>query len=55
MWSNDYPHPNSTWPNSRSIIQRDLGHLPAEERTKLIRGNVTRLYDLPAVPLLQVE
>lgn len=55
MWSNDYPHPNSTWPNSRGIIERDLGHLPADKRTNLIRGNVTKLYDLPAVPLLQVE
>lgn len=55
MWSNDYPHPNSTWPNSRDVIHRDLSHLPPEERTKLIRGNVSRLYQLPAVPLLQVQ
>jgi predicted TIM-barrel fold metal-dependent hydrolase len=55
MWSNDYPHPNSTWPNSRDVIQRDLGHLPADERTKLIRGNVTSLYGLPVVPLLQAD
>ena len=30
MWSNDFPHPNSTWPNSIKIIQRDLGHLPPD-------------------------
>src|SRR5205823_6191452 len=29
MWSSDYPHPNSTWPNSRQVIERDLGQLPA--------------------------
>ena len=27
MWSNDYPHQNSTWPNSRDVIARDMAHL----------------------------
>jgi len=46
MWSNDYPHANSPWPNSRKVIERDLGHLPAEVRAKLVRENVARLYGL---------
>lgn len=46
MWSNDFPHPNSTWPNSRKVIERDLGHLPAEKRSKLLCTNVSRLYRL---------
>jgi predicted TIM-barrel fold metal-dependent hydrolase len=46
MWSNDYPHPNSTWPNSRKVIDRDLGHLPADTRAKLVRENVAKLYDI---------
>jgi len=46
MWSNDYPHPNSTWPNSRQVIARDLGHLPPDVRAKLVRENVARLYGL---------
>lgn len=46
MWSNDYPHQNSTWPHSRDVIARDLGHLPMEKREKLVRSNVTRLYNL---------
>ncbi|HWP56867.1 MAG TPA: amidohydrolase family protein [Candidatus Acidoferrales bacterium] len=46
MWSNDYPHQNSTWPHSRDVIARDLGHLPADKREKLVRGNVARLYRL---------
>jgi len=28
-WSNDYPHRNSTWANSRAVFNRDMGHLPA--------------------------
>lgn len=46
MWSNDYPHPNSTWPNSRAIIKRDLGHLPDEVRRKVTRDNAAQLYQL---------
>jgi predicted TIM-barrel fold metal-dependent hydrolase len=46
MWSNDFPHPNSTWPRSREVIARDLGHLPAEARRKVVATNVMRLYNL---------
>jgi len=46
MWSNDYPHQNSTWPNSRDVIARDMGHLAAADRTKLLSENVVKLYDL---------
>lgn len=46
MWSNDFPHPNSTWPNSRRVIERDLGRLSADKRTKILSTNVTRLYGL---------
>ncbi len=46
MWSNDFPHPNTTWPNSRQVIARDLGHLSKDHLVQLIRGNVTRLYGL---------
>ena len=46
MWSNDFPHENSTWPDSRKYIERDLGHLPADIRSKLLCGNVAKLYDM---------
>ncbi len=47
MWSNDFPHKNSTWPKSREVIARDLGALPADIQAKLLHQNVTRLYGLP--------
>jgi predicted TIM-barrel fold metal-dependent hydrolase len=50
MWSNDYPHGNSTWPNSHQIVARDLGDLPADTRAKLVRDNVARLYDFKVPP-----
>jgi hypothetical protein len=47
MWSNDFPHGNSTWPNSREVVARDLGDLPAPLRAKLVRENVAKVYNIP--------
>ena len=44
MWSSDYPHTVSTWPNSREIVERDLRGVPEEEKQKIVRGNAARLY-----------
>jgi hypothetical protein len=48
MWSNDFPHPNSTWPHSREVIERDLGHLQPAIRAKLVCENVSLLYHIAA-------
>jgi uncharacterized protein len=48
MWSNDYPHQNSTWPHSRDVIDRDMADLPAASRDKLLNSNVRKLYRLNA-------
>jgi hypothetical protein len=52
MWSNDFPHANSTWPNSIKVIQRDLGHLPLETQAKVLAANACKLYglDMSALP-----
>ena len=47
MWSNDFPHANSTWPYSNEVVARDMGYLKPEVRAKLVRKNVSRLYNLP--------
>lgn len=46
MWSNDYPHAASTWPHSREVIAQELGHLPHDVFSKVVRENVVRLYNL---------
>ena len=55
MWSNDFPHANSTWPHSREVVARDLGHLPDDVRTKLLRDNVARLYNMPVPAPMALE
>jgi predicted TIM-barrel fold metal-dependent hydrolase len=44
MWSNDFPHANSTWPHSRETVSKILGALPNETIEKLVWGNAARLY-----------
>jgi predicted TIM-barrel fold metal-dependent hydrolase len=46
MWSNDYPHQNSTWPNSKRYIEATLGHLPAATKKKLLCDNAAKLFGL---------
>jgi predicted TIM-barrel fold metal-dependent hydrolase len=46
MWSSDYPHGNSTWPNSRQVVADNLGYLAPEIRAKIVRENARSLYRL---------
>ena len=57
MWSNDYPHAASTWPHSRQVIARELGHLPQDVLRKVVRDNVVKLYNLkiPEVALTTAD
>lgn len=48
MWSSDFPHGNSTWPNSPQVIARHMGHLSTPVLRKVLQENVLRLYDLQA-------
>ena len=44
MWASDYPHTDSTFPNSQQVIEATLGSLPAADRRKITAGNCARLY-----------
>ncbi|HLH23559.1 MAG TPA: amidohydrolase family protein [Chloroflexota bacterium] len=46
MWASDYPHPDSTWPHSRRVIEAQMGGLPEATRRKLTRDNASALYGL---------
>lgn len=46
LWASDYPHAESTWPNSLAVIDSDFAALTSDERASITRGNVSRLYDL---------
>jgi predicted TIM-barrel fold metal-dependent hydrolase len=44
MWGSDFPHPDGIWPDSQEFIARELGHLPAIQKKKIICDNAARLY-----------
>ena len=44
MWGSDFPHPDGVWPDSREYIAREMGHLPADTRRKIVCENAARLY-----------
>ena len=46
LWGSDYPHPESTWPDSRKLIVEDLGHLDRGVRHKITCANAGKLYGL---------
>ncbi len=48
MCETDYPHSDTTWPDSIQVIKNRIGHLPAETQYKILRGNAERLYRFTA-------
>ncbi len=48
MWSSDFPHSDTTWPQSRDAIERHFGKLPEADRRAMICGNAGRIYGLIA-------
>ena len=47
MWASDYPHPDSTWPESRKAIAHALSSLPPETVRLVTSDNCKGLYNLP--------
>jgi predicted TIM-barrel fold metal-dependent hydrolase len=43
----DYPHQDTTWPNSKKYAERALAGVPDDEVHKIVRGNAIRLFRLP--------
>ena len=46
MWATDYPHPDCLFPESRRIIEEQLGALPARVKQKIICENAVKFYSL---------
>jgi predicted TIM-barrel fold metal-dependent hydrolase len=50
MWSTDYPHTGTDWPNSRVTIARVFRGVPGDEVKRMLHTNCKTLYRLDSVP-----
>jgi predicted TIM-barrel fold metal-dependent hydrolase len=50
MWSTDYPHSGSDWPDSRVTIERVFRDVPVDEVKKMLHTNCKALYGLDHIP-----
>ncbi len=48
MWASDFPHTDSTWPNSRKVIERDFVGVPDDVTRKIVFENAAKLYRIQA-------
>jgi predicted TIM-barrel fold metal-dependent hydrolase len=46
MWASDYPHTDSTWPDSRKVIDQNFASIPEPVVKKIVYSNVERLYGI---------
>jgi predicted TIM-barrel fold metal-dependent hydrolase len=50
LWSTDYPHTGSDWPNSRVTIDRVFRGVPRSQVRKMLHNNARALYRLDHIP-----
>ena len=55
MWSSDYPHSDSTWPNSRQKIEVQFAGVPEGDKRKMLALNAAGLYHLPADEFMKAK
>jgi uncharacterized protein len=46
MWSSDYPHPVSSWPNSRATVEHLFKDADPTERELVVSGNAAQVWRL---------
>ena len=50
MWASDFPHTDSTWPDTKQVAQAMMHDLPDDVVYKIVRGNAIKMLslDIPA-------
>ena len=46
MWSTDFPHPATSWPNSQAVVEQNFAGIPENERDLIVAGNAARVYGI---------
>ena len=51
MWGSDYPHSESTFPQSRKILAEILAGVPEDEQARIVGGTAARVYGFDVAKL----
>jgi len=51
LWANDFPHSDSTWPESQAVIAEQTAHLTPEQRRAILCDNAAALYGIDLATL----
>ncbi len=56
LWANDYPHSDSTWPNSQALLAEHASGVAPEKVRAILRENTANLFSLPLekIPTMQM-
>lgn len=46
FWSSDYPHADTSWPQSRALVDKQFAGMPEAELRQITRDNTIKLYHL---------
>jgi predicted TIM-barrel fold metal-dependent hydrolase len=44
VWGSDYPHPEGTWPHSRTALAEQLRGVPEDEQLRMAGGTAARIF-----------
>jgi predicted TIM-barrel fold metal-dependent hydrolase len=45
-WASDFPHPETTYPDTRKYIEEQFAGVPEEDVRKIVAENAARFYNL---------
>jgi len=46
MWASDYPHPDSTWPESAQVVEKHFEGISDDNKQRIVWKNAAELYGL---------
>jgi predicted TIM-barrel fold metal-dependent hydrolase len=46
MWASDYPHTDTTWPESRNVVEKYFAGVPENDRERIVFTNCANLYGI---------
>jgi uncharacterized protein len=49
MWASDYPHSETTWPNSQDVVKREFENIAPDTRSRILADNCVELYRLDTI------